>query len=160
MTTVDAHDLPALSGIRSAQALFARLSPPASLAGCWRAEFVGPGWLRWLAPRGMWASPLYGWRGKRFDAEGQGLNLVRRGGRVQGVIPMRQEARASRLDGRPVLASRYAADAPWLLRGVADEFRQLHPDGLLGLMTIDRPGLRGLALPFLLHRVADESSLA
>lgn len=159
MTAVDASTEPALSGIRSAQALFAGLSPPAALTGCWRAEFVGPGWLRRLAPLGMSLSPLNGWRGKRFDAEGRGLNLVLRGGRVHGLVPMRQEARASRLDGRPVLASQYAADAPLLLRGVADEFRQLRTDCLLGLMTIDRPGLRGLALPFLLHRVADEAAL-
>ena len=159
MTKLDASTEPALSGIRSALALFARLPPPAALAGCWRAEFVGPGWLRRLAPLGMRLSPLHGWRGKRFDAEGQGLNLVLRGGRLRGLVPMRQQARASRLDGRPVLASEYPADAPPLLRGIADEFRQLRADCLLGLMTIDRPGLRGVALPFLLHRVADETAL-
>lgn len=159
MTASIAQTEPALAGIRSAQALFAALLPPAGLQGIWRAEFVGPGWLRALAPPGMALSPLRGWVGKRFDATGQGANLVRRGGRIQAIVVMQQVARVSRIDGLPVLASQYAADAPWLLRGVADEFRQLDADCLLGLMTVDRPGLRGLALPFLLHRVADEAAL-
>lgn len=139
--------------LREAKTLFASLQPPVSLAGSWRAAFTGPGWLRALAPVGMALSPLAGWCGKRFDAEGQGINLIRRGAGIVPIVPMRVVARASAVDGAPVLATAYDERAPWLLRGVADEFRALDADTLLGLMTVARPGLRWVAFPFLLTRV-------
>ena len=138
--------------LEAAAARFAQLEAPAALTGRWRAEFIGPGWLCAIAPAGLALSPLRGWRGKRFEADGQGTNLVWRGGREATVATMRVERRASRLDGRPVLATRYAPDTPWLIRALEDEFRALDDERLLGMMTVDRPGLRGLALPFLLHR--------
>lgn len=141
-----------LAGLRSAAALFGRLEAPESLTGRWRAEFIGPRWLQAIAPAGLALSPLRGWHGKRFDAEGQGTNLVHRHGAEGTVAIMQVERRASRIDGRPVLATRYAPGSPWLIRALADEFRQLDEQRLLGMMTVDRAGLRGLALPFLLLR--------
>ncbi len=141
--------------LRAARQLFAALQPPTQLEGSWRAAFTGPVWLCWLAPLGMALSPLRGWCGKRFDAAGQGINLVRRSGRVQAMVPMRVVSRASAVDGAPVLATEYDAQAPWLLRGVADEFRVLNDYTLLGLMTVTRPGLRWVAFPFLLTRVPE-----
>jgi hypothetical protein len=145
-------DLSALGSLSGAQQLFAGLKAPGSLEGRWAAAFTGPGWLTTLAPLGLAASPLVGWCGKTFDANGQGLNLVRRGGQLQAIVPMRVVARASAVDGALVLATEYNADAPWLLRGVADEFRVLDAERLLGLMTVSRPGLRWVAFPFLLTR--------
>lgn len=141
-----------LASLGSAAALFSRLDAPDSLAGRWRAEFIGPAWLRTVAPAGLALSPLRGWQGKRFDVDGRGTNLVRRGGLEGTVATMLVERRASRIDGRPVLATRYAPDAPWMIRALADEFRQLDAQRLLGMMTVNRAGLRGLALPFLLLR--------
>lgn len=143
--------------LRSAQALFAELPAPATLAGVWRAEFVGPTWLGRLARIAMPLSVLRGWCGKRFDAQGRGENLVRRRGKISGIVPMRERHQASKLDGRPVAVAAYGAGTPLSLRYVEDELRELDAATLLGMMTFRIPGLRGLGLPFLLHRVADES---
>jgi hypothetical protein len=140
--------------LRAARRRFRGLPAPPNIAGHWRVEFCGPLWLRTLAPLGLSLSVLRGWRGKSFDAEGRGHNLIRRGGRLQPLFVMQAERRASRLDGGPVIATHYGEEAPLMLLRVSDEFRQLGADTLLGMMTIDLPGLRSLALPFLLHRAA------
>ncbi|MDD3764880.1 MAG: hypothetical protein PHP86_16425 [Nevskiales bacterium] len=145
--------------LASARALFAQLPPPPALAGTWRAELIGPRWLLAAAAVGMPLSVLRGWCGKRFAADGRGENLVRRGGELRGIIPMREAHQVSRLDGRPVVAATYDRSTPLSLRYVEDEFRQLGPDTLLGMMTFRLPLLRRLGLPFLLHRVADEHAL-
>lgn len=145
--------------LRSARALFAELSPPPSLAGTWRAEFVGPAWLPLLARLAMPLSVLRGWCGKRFDATGHGENLVRRGTLVRGIVPMREVHRPSKLDARLAAVATYGAQTPLSLRYVEDELRQLDRDTLLGMMTFRLPLLRRLGLPFVLHRVDDESAL-
>lgn len=151
--------MPDLNTLRGARACFATLPAPPRLEGLWRAEFAGPRWLRALAPLGLAVSVLRGWRGKRFDAAGRGENLVRRGGALLARVPMREEHRASKLDGRPAAVALYGADAPLTLRYVEDELRQLDAESLLGMMTLRIPGLRGVGLPFVLHRVADETAL-
>ncbi len=145
--------------LASARALFAQLPPPAALAGVWRAELVGPGWLPRLASWLMPLSVLRGWCGKRFDASGHGENLVRRRGNVRGIVPMREVRQASKLDGLPATVATYGAETPLTLRYVEDEFRQLGVDTLFGMMTFRLPLLRRLGLPFLLHRVPDEHAL-
>ena len=47
--------------------LFTSLPAPVSLAGVYRAEFVGPAWLRTLAPPSLALGGLAGWWGKAFD---------------------------------------------------------------------------------------------
>lgn len=143
--------------VRKARRAFRSLPVPASAAGDWRAEFAGPQWLRLLAPLGLNLSVLRGWYGKSFDDDGNAINLVRRNGQLQRVLPMRAGVRHSRLDGGLVLATHYGDDAPILLLRVSDEFRSIDQDTLLGMMTIDLPAVRGLSLPFLLHRVASHS---
>ena len=145
--------------LNSARALFAELPAPSRLAGVWRAEFVGPAWLPRLARAAMPLSVLRGWCGKRFDAQGRGENLVKRAGAVRGIVAMREVHQASKLDGLPVAVASYGAGTPLSLRYVEDELRRLDRDVLLGMMTFRIPGLRRLGLPFLLHRVPDESAL-
>jgi cholesterol oxidase len=112
------------------------------------ARFTGPRWLQALAPRGLAALGLPGWRGKRFearDAELAGTNRTAAGER----LAMRARPAASAIDGRPALVVTYAAAAPLPWRRVRDELREL-PDGrLLALSMLDVP-LPALPLPFLL----------
>lgn len=137
----------------SARELFAMLSPPSTLAGTWRAEFVGPSWLGRLARLALPLSVLRGWYGKRFDIHGQGENLVLRAGVLQGIVPMLEVHKASKLDGHPAAVATYGPHTPLSLRYVEDELRALDADTLLGMMTFRIPGLRRLGLPFLLRRV-------
>jgi hypothetical protein len=53
-------------------ALFATLAPPGldSLPGYYRGEFVGPSWLRAIAPRGLGLIHLGGWWGKELAERG------------------------------------------------------------------------------------------
>ncbi|MGH8506384.1 MAG: hypothetical protein ACRETM_10550 [Stenotrophobium sp.] len=139
--------------IRTARRAFRGLPVPTSAAGDWRAEFAGPQWLRLLAPLGLNLSVLRGWYGKSFDDDGNAINLVRRNGQLQRVLPMQASVRHSRLDGGLVLATHYGDDAPVLLLRVSDEFRSIDKNTLLGMMTIDLPAVRGLSLPFLLRRI-------
>lgn len=156
---MSSHDPRLRASLRSAREVFAECVPPSSLCGLWRAEFIGPPWLRLLARAAMPLSVLRGWRGKRFDAQGYGENLVRRSGSLLGIIPMSEVHRASRLDGRPVAVASYGTGTPLSLRYVEDELRRLDARTLIGMMTFRIRGLRGLGLPFLLHRADDESEL-
>lgn len=134
---------------------FALLTAPsvASLTGDYRAEFVGPAWLRRWAPPGLAVTPLAGWLGKAFDDQGNGINLVRRRGVVQRVLPMRAAARPSRVDGRPGVILTYAPGSAFPFPYVMDELRCIDADTLLGLSFVTQPRLGGLALPFLLRRM-------
>ena len=133
------------------------LSPPQALAGTWRAEFVGPAWLPRLARLAMPLSVLRGWYGKRFDVQGRGENLVLRAGVLQGIVPMTEVHKPSKIDGRQAAVATYGPQSPLSLRYVEDELRALDADTLLGMMTFRIPGLRRLGLPFLLHRVPDSA---
>jgi hypothetical protein len=133
--------------------LFRGLSAPAlgALTGDFEASFVGPAWFRSLSRAGVSMGGLPGWFGKRFDGEGQGMNLLRRDGALATVMPMEVRLEASRLDGAPVAAVHYALGTrlPWPY--VIDELRVWEGSTLLGMTLLDVPGLRGVGLPFLLR---------
>lgn len=135
----------------SFQALFATLEAPRSVQGVYRAEFVGPAWLRWVAPKGLWLLGLGGWCGKDFAADGTGINLLQRGDTVLRRFPILVARLASRVDGRPCLAVSYPGLNPWPWPRVVDELRQLDEQTLLGLTFFDDP-LARIPLPFLLHK--------
>lgn len=139
----------------SLQTLFETLHPPsfALCHGNFRADFIGPAWLRMTAPPAIAASGLRGWRGKCFLEAGQAVNRVMRGGREEQVLPMTAAIRPSLRDDTPVLALTYGASSPLPWRFVCDEVRQLDEDHLLAMTVIDLPGLRRLGVPFLLTRV-------
>lgn len=132
--------------------LFGRLVAPhpADLAGSYRASFVGPGWLRAVAPYGLWLGGLGGWWGKRFGADGSGTNLVQRGGQVMPKLPIFLVQQASAIDGLPVTAVLYPPYSPFPWRAVVDELRVLDPAHLLGMTYVK--GLHAMPLPFLLER--------
>ena len=153
---VPINDL-SLGAFRSA---FAALTAPSldSLTGDYRAEFVGPAWLRRFAPPGLAITPLAGWLGKSFDGQGNGINLVRRRGVVQRVLPMRAQWLPSAVDGRPGVTLTYAPGSPFPFAYVVDELRTIEADTLLGLSFATVPGLRHLSMPFLLRRQAGLSA--
>ena len=136
-----------VSGLRL---LWRALPAPALDAGVgdFDASFVGPAWLRRLAPRGIGLLGMPGWQGKRFAREDEvltGTNRTAHGER----LAMRAETATSAHDGRAALVVTYGRTAPLPWRHVRDEFRQL-PDGrLLGLSLLDAPG-PSAPLPFLL----------
>lgn len=147
----DAADLPA--GLAALARRWSLLPAPGPdvLVGDRRARFVGPRWLRAVAPRGVGVLGLPEWWGKRFDADGRGTNLVHRGARE--ALAMRAEVAPSAIDGRPVLLVTYAPDAPLPWRHVRDELRAL-PDGRLLGMSCVATGPLTRGLPFLLDRPA------
>ena len=122
------------------------------LLGRHEGRFVGPAWLRRGAPRAIALAGMPGWRAKSFIVRGDvalGRNLLE--GDRKGE-PMEGRLEASPFDGRPALVVRYPEKAARQWRLVVDEFRPLDDRTLLGLSMIDLPGLRRLALPFLLER--------
>jgi len=134
---------------------FTLLASPSfeSLAGDYRAEFVGPAWLRRFAPPGLVITPLAGWLGKAFDSQGHGVNLVRRRGVVQRVLPMTAQWLPSRVDGRPGITLNYAPGSPFPFAYIVDELRMIDEDTLLGLSFAAVPWLARLPIPFLLRRI-------
>jgi len=133
--------------------LFASLPAPtaASLAGTHRSEFVGPWWLRQVAGPGLVPLGLGGWWGKQFDAQGDGLNIVRRRGQLTTIMPVKLVELNSLIDGRTGLTVSYPRDSrlpwPW----VVDELRRIDENCLLGMTLIVKRPLSRIALPFLLH---------
>ncbi|MFZ2174330.1 MAG: hypothetical protein WAW17_09885 [Rhodococcus sp. (in: high G+C Gram-positive bacteria)] len=124
-----------------------------STAGMHEAVFVGPRFLRLVAPRAIALGGMPGWYGKRFDAAGEGVNLLRESdGSLRETLPMRVRLDASWLDGRPALVVSYGSGAPVPWRWVRDEFRVLDDRTLLALTFAISPRSRVLASPFTLIR--------
>lgn len=136
------------------RALFTSLPvpEPGSLAGTYRAEFVGPGWLRASAAPALVLTGLGGWWGKEFHADDTAVNLVQRGGQLQPIFPMKLVRAASFIDMHPGLALHYLPGSPFPWRFVIDELRRLSPNTLLGMTLANINGLRRLAFPFTLQK--------
>jgi len=143
------------------KSFFSGLQAPdsASVSGVYHAEFTGPGWLRAIAPPGLWPLGLGGWQGKWFSGEGEGLNLVQRGGELRRKFPILIAQSESLIDGQPCLSIHYTPECPFPWPYVVDELRSLSENCLLGLTMVDIRFLRGLALPFLLYRQEDGNGL-
>ncbi len=87
--------------------LFTSLPAPDTLTGVCRAEFVGPAWLRALAPPSLALGGLAGWWGKAFDGRGGAVNIVVRDGTQRRVLPMTIARVPSLIDGIPGLTLGY-----------------------------------------------------
>jgi hypothetical protein len=132
-----------------------KTSPPVStVRGPYEAEFVGPGWLRSLAAPTLGLLGAKGWWGKNFDGEGGGHNLFLHKGAVVPRVAMTIGGSTSLVDGKPGIAITYPdSGLPWnVVRG---EIRSYIPGLLIGVVAIDLPGLRSVALPYLLCRRRD-----
>ncbi len=133
--------------------VFGRLPTPGALPppGDYRAEFVGPFWLRWSASPSLALTGLAGWCGKRFTVGGA-VNLVARRDRadLQEALAMQPRIEASGVDGQPAVRLHYppTAGVPWCW--TIDELRPLADGCWLGLMHLELPLLRHLHFPFFL----------
>jgi hypothetical protein len=122
------------------------------LVGTHRSAFVGPAWLRSIAPPGLALGGLGGWWGKRFDASGSGVNLVMHSGKPEAILPVRLEFRSSRVDARTTACVLYPPESRWPWPHVLDELRVLEPGCLLGLTFFQIGVFSNLPLPFMLLR--------
>lgn len=126
----------------------------AALSGFYRSRFIGPWWLRLSAGPSVALAGLPGWQGKRFITATQATNVLLRQGERSDCLSMSCAVTDSVIDGRPVAALCYGADAPRPWRWVRDELRQLDAGTLMGMTVIELPLLRHLSFPFLLTRDA------
>jgi len=134
--------------------LFRSLPAPASdLQGQFYASFIGPLWLRTLAPTLLPLGGLSGWVGKTFTPDGSANNLLRHQDRLVERVPMIRSLAPSRLDQSPCLALTYDHRAPLGLRRLRDELRTLDDNTLLGLTFVELPWVRRFPMPFLLERM-------
>lgn len=126
---------------------------PNSLRGNYRAEFVGPGWLRISAAPALAVTGLGGWWGKEFFGDGTAVNIVLRAGNFSTRFPMRFVKTESYIDHKEGLALHYQAGNPFPWMYVVDELRRIDDTTILGMTIPNVSGLRGLAFPFILQKM-------
>jgi hypothetical protein len=139
-------------GFFKARAVFLSLAAPAAdeLAGTFRQGVIGPGWYQRFALHMLGYAGLGDWRGKRFDAAGNGVNLV--GPTSSPTLPMRIRLAPSGLDGKPAAVVSYGGDARFPWPHVVDELRVLDAQTWLGVSYATVPLVRHLTAAFLLIR--------
>ena len=135
-------------------AIYSELEAPTleQLLGTHQAAFVGPAWLRTIAPQGLVLGGLGGWWGKRFETDGSGMNIILRGGKLETVLPVKLAFQPSKVDAKPTVCVTYPADSRWPWPHVLDELRVLGPGCLLGLTFFGIEPFSRLALPFTLKK--------
>lgn len=139
------------------RAKFNTLDSPtiAEMNGRFHSEFVGPGWLRTVAPPGLAILGLGGWQGKIFDGSGNGLNIVKRKGEIKEIMPVVLKEEVSLLNGRSGLNITYPSNSRFPWPWVVDEIRWLNDNTILGMTLVTKAGLHRLAVPFFLHKTKD-----
>lgn len=153
---------PASIGLIEAIRHFSQLPEPERLpVGDYHAVLLGPAWFRAFASLGLALAGLPRWIGKRFAADGSGVNLLRAVdgiGLDAAVLPMASRLAASPHDGRRVVRVGYDAGSRFPWPAVVDELRpwpQGGADAWIGMARSDWRLTRGIALlrlPFLLLR--------
>lgn len=150
--------------LRDAGARYPHLPEPTTVPhGDYRAELLGPAWFRSVAMIGLAIGGLPRWHGKRFRADGSGVNLLRPKQAAADAplvehLEMQLERAASPHDGRTVVRVGYDASARFPWRAVVDELRPWPSAGRdvwLGMARTDWRWARSIAwlrLPFLLIR--------
>jgi hypothetical protein len=134
--------------------LFASLPVPEpnSIRGKYRGAFVGPAWVRASVKPALWIAGLSGWWGKEFYDDGTAINIVLRRGQFLTRFPMEFTRERSFIDGKEGVALHYQKSDPFPLPLIVDEIRRLDGVTLLGITRPNIPGLRWLALPFILQK--------
>lgn len=140
--------------ISKLKALFSTLQAPTAdmCSGFYRAEFIGPWWLRLIAGPSVALSGLPGWQGKQFLTSATATNVLRKKGKTTHALSMRAVSGASQVDGKHGVALHYGIDAPVPWRWIRDEIRVVDAQRILGMTVIKLPVLWRLSFPFLLVR--------
>ncbi|MBA4283904.1 MAG: hypothetical protein C0434_00025 [Xanthomonadaceae bacterium] len=154
--------LPELPGLIAALRRYPALPEPTALpVGDFEARLLGPAWFRHFARLGLAVGGLPRWHGKRFRADGSGVNLLRPasdGAPQVERLAMQLRLDRCRLDGRGVVRVGYDAAAVFPWPAVVDELRPWPAAGhevWLGMARTDwrwSRGLSALRLPFALVR--------
>jgi hypothetical protein len=135
--------------------LYGTLIPPDadSLHGTYRGVFIGPPWLRSIAPIGLSLLSFGGWWGKILKNGKTGLNIYKRSGELQKSNPVNLSTQSSLVDGKPSVIVKYSKENPFPWPYVIDELRSLDDKCILGLTITNVGLLNRIALPFLLYPV-------
>lgn len=144
-----------LSSIRNVYKKLERVDSNA-LDGFYRANFIGPWWLRATAPPSLKFSGLSGWQGKKFLSKDSATNILKTQKGFKEKLEMSCRQVHSAVDGRLVIALTYPANAPLPWRWVVDEMRQLDDSTLLCMTVFNLPILKHFPLPFILTKEGDK----
>lgn len=125
-----------------------------NLSGNYKAEFIGPWWLRATSPLSLTLIGFKGWLGKRIDPHGISINVAKRQSKFVEFFPMQLNLQgSSRLDAKPIITLEYAENTQWPWPKAIDELRPLNENSFLGITIFDFFLIRHIAFPFLLIRV-------
>lgn len=117
--------------------------------GTFQGIVVGPAWFQKVFNRLMVVGGLGGWQGKEFGADGNGVNVVQRGGKISHVAPMLVLGTfPSAFDGQPTLVLGYHNG---LHIHINDEIRRLDERTVLGMTYLKYGFLKQLPMPFVLR---------
>lgn len=142
------------SSIRQIRSVYSQL-PSANQKeriGDYRAQFIGPWWLRKSAAPSLVLSGLPGWVGKRFIDNNNATNILLLDGERIEKFEMRCIEQFSFVDHKPTIALNYGNTAPIPWRWIVDELRQLDENTMLCMTIINLPFLKNFSFPFLLSR--------
>ena len=127
-------------------------TPSNMCTGEYKAEFIGPWWLRKSAAPSLHLSGLGGWFGKKFLNASTVTNILINSGQRIEILQMRCLEEPSLLDGQVTVALHYGPNSPIPWRWVVDELRQLDDQTMLCMTVINLPILRNFSFPFILSR--------
>jgi hypothetical protein len=151
-----AVELPRDLGRQAYERRFGALAVPteAQLTGRYRAQLLGPTWLKLLALRSLGAAGLHKAWGLALSGFGDAQHLLGRGGKGQGG-PLSLGLGNSAVDGRLCAVLKRDDEAGSReKRRVSYELRVAGDGCLLGMAFIDAPFVRKLGFPFVLVRQA------
>lgn len=120
--------------------------------GFYRASFIGPWWLRLIAPPSIALSGLTHWQGKKFIDDATATNILKHNSGLIEKLSMSCVEQTSLVDGRHGVVLLYGMQAPLPWRWVVDELRVLDENTLLCMTTINLPLIRHFSFPFVLSR--------
>ena len=116
----------------------------------YRAEFIGPLWLRGTAGPILSLTGLHGWWGKVFFEDNTAYNLLETDSSITRKIQMQVRMAPSPFDGKNTAQLTYRSDAPVPWRYVTDELRRLDEIRILAMTYMNRQALYKIAFPFIL----------
>ncbi len=142
------------ASLSSIKATYQQLSsaPLAMRQGEYKAQFIGPWWLRVFCSTEFIFKWIGGWFGKKFINQNLVTNILLNRGQRSEKLQMECLEEASLIDGKQTIALYYGKTAPIPWRWVVDELRQLDEHTMLCMTIINLPFLKHFSFPFILSR--------